>query len=461
MPPPSPAYKMSEVLQALKNATAGTAYEGKLYLVGGVVRDRVMGRVRPEEDIDLVLLDDAIELADFLHEKGITDHAPVVYPRFGTAMVSIKGRRIELVQARAESYIPESRKPEVRPATLYDDVLRRDFTINTLLQNLHSGEVLDLTEKAMKDIEARLIRTPTDPLVTFDDDPLRMLRAVRFAATLGFDIESTTYKAILNRAPRLAIISKERIRDEFIKILPSEGRSRGIEMLAESGLLAQFAPELLEMRGVTQNIYHIYDVWTHTMKALEYLSKDSPLTLRLATLLHDVGKPGTRTVDEQGSVHFYGHQKVGADMARRILNRLRFPNETTSTVVKLVAMHLRVGEYDEEWTDAAVRRLIRDAGEHLEALIELTRVDKAASNTELPSVDLDELQAHIEQVKLETAPETLKSPLTGKEIMQLLGIETGPTVGRVKEFLMNEVMEGRIPPEDKDAAREAVIREYQ
>jgi poly(A) polymerase len=451
---------MSEVLQALRDATAGTGYEGKLYLVGGVVRDRVMDRVRPEEDIDLVLIGDAIELADFLHEYGVTDHAPVVYPRFGTAMVSIKGRRVELVQARAESYVPESRKPEVRPATLLDDVLRRDFTINTLLENLHSGEVLDLTGKAMRDIEARLIRTPTDPFVTFDDDPLRMLRAVRFAATLGFDIEPATCKAILDRAPRLAIISKERIRDEFVKILLSEGRSQGMEMLAETGLLAQFAPELLDMRGVTQNIYHIYDVWTHTMKALEYLKDEAPLTLRLATLMHDVGKPPTRTVDEQGWVHFYGHQKVGADMARRILNRLRFPNDETSRAVKLIAMHLRVGEYDEEWTDAAVRRLIRDAGEDLEALIELTRVDKAASNTELPSVDLDELQAHIEQVKRDTAPETLKSPLTGQEIMQMLGIEPSPMVGKVKEFLVNEVIEGRIRPEDKDAAREAVIREY-
>ncbi|MCL6630958.1 MAG: tRNA nucleotidyltransferase, partial [Armatimonadetes bacterium] len=238
------------MIDKIRDATRNTEYEGRLYLVGGIVRDEIMGRPTTE-DVDIVLEGDALELAQFLFEKGIADHRPVTYPRFGTAMISVEGQSVELVSARRESYAPTSRKPDVELAGLYDDVLRRDFTINTLLENLHTGKILDLTGKALEDIRARVIRTPTRPDKTFHEDPLRMLRAIRFAVRLGFDIEAETWQAIVRNAPRLEIISMERIRDEFVKILLSDCPARGLRMLKESGLLREFAPEFLEMQGVT------------------------------------------------------------------------------------------------------------------------------------------------------------------------------------------------------------------
>ncbi|MEN6372814.1 MAG: HDIG domain-containing metalloprotein [Armatimonadota bacterium] len=450
---------MADVLDRLRDATRGANYEGRLYLVGGIVRDKILG-LPISEDIDIVLEDDAAALAAFLFDKGITDYKPVIFPRFGTAMVSICGQQVELVSARSESYAPESRKPDVVPASLTADAYRRDFTINTLMENLHTGKVLDLTGRGMIDLKDGIIQTPTDPLLTFEDDPLRMLRAIRFAVRFGFKIDEETYRAIHKKYRRLEIISKERIRDEFSKMLMTRERARAVEMLRETGLLSEFAPELEEMYGVTQNIYHIYDVWTHTLKSLELLPEDSDLSLRLAALFHDIGKPATRSIDDNGQVHFYTHQHVGAHITRKVLNRLRYPKEVTARVVKIIDMHLRVGEYDEEWKDAAVRRLARDAGPDLDALITLTNADKSAANLAMPSVDLDKLRQHIEKVKAETDVEAMASPLSGREIMDILGIEPGTLIGEIKDYLTNEVIEGRLKQEDKDQAKMIVIERW-
>ena len=464
---------MDQVLESLRRTTEGSRYEGKLYLVGGAVRDNYLHRERkalseqarqeprtPDEDIDIVLEGDAGELASFLHDKGIAEHAPVTYPRFGAAMITVAGRQVELVGARKESYERESRKPVTQPGTLLDDVARRDFTINTLLENLHTGEVHDHTGLAIRDIQDRVIRTPQDPRVTFDDDPLRMLRAVRFAARFEFTIHPDTYAALSEMATRLGIISGERIRDEFCKTLMSPNAIWGLETLRETGLLEQFAPELVAMCGVTQNVYHIYDVWTHTMKTLESIPVERGMILRLSALFHDVGKAETRTVDEKGQVHFYHHQTVGARIARRVMRRLRFANAEIDRVAFLISMHLRVGEYDHQWTDAAVRRLIRDAGDHLEDAIRLTQADKAAANPDMPSADLGALREHIEKVKRELAGRRLASPLSGGEIAELLGIEPGPRVGEIKKYLEGEVVEGNLAPGDKTAARELIIRVF-
>jgi poly(A) polymerase len=452
---------MSEVIEALRKATEGTKYEGKLFLVGGIVRDRLLNVTVDQEDVDIVLEGDASELAYFLYECGIAEHRPVTYPRFGTAMVTVLGRQVELVSARRESYDRESRKPHTEPGTLLDDILRRDFTINTLLQNLHTNEILDLTGLAKGDLEQGIIRTPRDPRITFEDDPLRMLRAIRFAVKLNFTIESSTYEAIRESAYRLKIVSAERIRDEFVKILMSDNACRGLEMLRDTGLLDQFAPEISAMHGVTQNVYHIYDVWEHTLKTLESVPPNSGITIRLAALLHDVGKPKTKTIDENGSVHFYHHQSVGAEIARSVLGRLRFPNSVIDEVAFLISMHLRVGEYDEQWSDAAVRRLIRDAGDRLEDLIRLTEADKAASNPNMPSVDIDALRSRIESVRKKLAGNRIKSPLTGREIMEILNIEPGPEVGRAKAFLEEQIVEGVLLPGDKAKAVELLLCNYQ
>ena len=449
------------VLETLRAATRGTEYDGRLFLVGGFVRDKVMGLSSAKDDIDLVLEGDSLALAHFLRQEGAADYEPVVYPNYGTAMVVVRGRPIEMVTARIESYAADSRKPEtVKPGTLTDDAHRRDFTINTLLENLHTGEITDPLGLAFADIDAQTLRTPTDPRLTFQDDPLRMLRAVRFAARFGFAIEPFTWKAIRQSAPRLSIISAERIRDEFCKTLMTPRAPLGMELLRESGLLAQFAPELLEMVGVTQNEFHAYPVWDHTLIALGNLSPDASLPLRLATLFHDVGKPRTKGKGDDGRIHFYGHQDVGAEIVRRWMNRLKFPNDEIAAVSTLVAQHMRIGEYHAHWTDAAVRRLMRDLGPQLDALFEIHRVDVSAlgpGHTDISRAD--QLRARMKPIADAQDISALTSPLDGLALMALLHLPPGKRVGEVKDYLTGEVVEGRLAPDDK-AGAEKMAREF-
>jgi len=446
-------------IDKLRRVTRGTQWEGHLYLVGGVVRDELLGRPLPP-DVDIVTEQNALDLARWLHAQGVTDHLPVTYPRFGTAMVHIEGVQFELVTARRESYAADSRKPvQVQPATLREDAFRRDFTVNTLMRNLHTGELLDLTGMGLNDLQAGLLRTPLAPMVTFEEDPLRAMRAVRFAAQLDFDIEPDTYEAIRKTAHRLQIISMERIRDELTKLLQAPHAVKGLRLLLETGLLEQFAPELASMRGVEQNQYHLYDVWEHTLKVVEGLPSDASLVLRLAALLHDVGKPPTRTVDEKG-VHFYGHQNVGAHIAAQLLRRLRYSNDIVEPVVRLVRLHMRPGEYDYSWSDAAVRRLIRDAGGLLEELLTLVRADIAASNPAFPKADIDALERRIELLTSREDVQRLDSPLSGREIMETLGIPPGKLVGECKAFLLNEVIEGRLAPNDKERAKRILLERF-
>jgi len=482
---------VADVASEIRQATLGSPYEGRLYVVGGAPRDRVLG-LPASQDVDLVLEGDALELARFLHRKGLSDHSPVTYPRFGTARITLSGHVVELASARAESYDPSSRKPSVARATLREDVLRRDFTINTLLENLHTGEVLDLTGQAMADLRQGIIRTPMDPQATFFDDPLRMLRAVRFAVRFGFRIEERTWRAIQEHAGRLSlvgpgqpVVSAERIRDEFLKMMLADGRmppgrepprelgppspgqtaagravAWALQMLRDSGLLAQFAPELLEMVGVEQGSWHRLDVWEHTLEALRFLREDAPLELRLGLLLHDVGKPRTRTVDERG-VHFYDHAKVGAEIAGEILHRLRLTNDQIRRTCALVAGHMRPGEFRPEWTDASIRRLVRQAGENLDLLLELARCDIAAMAPDAPTADLAILRARIDEVNRKADAAALRSPLDGQEIMALLGIRAGPRIREAKEHLLDEVIEGRLEPGDKEGARRALLDWWQ
>lgn len=450
---------MDLVVEKLRRVTEGTKYEGCLYMVGGIVRDKVLD-IPLDEDIDIVLEGDACELADFLYAKGIAERSPVTYPRFGTAMIMVDSKQVELVGARKESYDPTSRKPSTEPGSLLDDVSRRDFTINTLLENIHTSEVLDLTGRAMQDLRDGIIRTPVDPLTTFDDDPLRMLRAIRFSTRFGFAIDPNTYAAIIARSARLHIVSTERIREEFVKIIMSERAVVGLEMLRETGLLNQFAPELAGMYGVTQNIYHIYDVWGHTLKVLELIPAERGIIQRLAALFHDVGKVATRTVDKDGNVHFYSHQIVSVEITRRIMHKLRFSNQQIDEVAYLILMHLRVGEYDEHWSDVAVRRLLREAGDRLEDLILLTEADKGAANPAMPRVDLNAFCAHVARVREGLAGQRISSPLDGREIIELLDEEPGPIIGEIKGYLEHEIIEGNLLPGDKAAASDLVLRRY-
>ncbi|MCS6918802.1 MAG: CCA tRNA nucleotidyltransferase, partial [Fimbriimonadales bacterium] len=450
-------YKMTHLtLQRLREALSGTPYEGKVYLVGGYVRDKLLGRPLPS-DIDLVLEGDALQLAQFLFEQGVAEHHPVTYPRYGTAMVHVAGSLVELVTARAESYHDLSRKPEtVRPATLLEDALRRDFTVNTLLENLHTGEILDLLGAGIADLEAKILRTPRDPHETFYEDPLRMLRAVRFSAQLGFTIEPAAYQAILEQADRLGIVSIERIQTEFTRLMDSPQAHIGLQMLLDTRLLHQFGQPLLPMVGCTQNEYHLYDVWEHSLKTVEFIDPagvELPAwELRLAALLHDVGKPATRTVDADGGVHFYEHDRVGAEIAARWLRDLRYANTVVESIAKLVKLHMRPGFYTAEWKDSAVRRLIRDAGELLEPLLRLVQADIQAQRHDVQHADLNALRRRIEQVQAAQPQEKWHSPLTGKQIMERFGLKPSPLVGQVKNYLEEQVLEGNLAPEDVESA---------
>ena len=424
------------------------------------MRDKLLGKQVDVSDIDLVLEGDALELAEWLWKKRVSSHAPVLYPSFGTAMVHVGDAQVELVTARAETYRQGSRKPIVTPGTLFTDAQRRDFTINTFLESLDTGEIVDPLGVGHTDLQAGILRTPLDPVITFTDDPLRMLRACRFAARLGFAIAPTTYQALRDNAFRLAPehgISFERVREELNKTLLAPGASIGLEQLRETGLLAQFAPELAALHGVPQNTWHAYDVWTHTLKALENLPKNTDLLLRLATLFHDIGKPSTRTEDVSG-VHFYEHEHVGEQLCREVLTRLKYPNDEIKHVAALVGLHMRYGSYKPDWTDAAVRRLIRTVDSHRDALFTLGHADIAACRPDLPpQVELASLATRMAEIDARIDIRTADSPLSGLELMERLGIPAGPLVGKLKNALTDAVVSGELTEGDKGAA-EALAR---
>lgn len=441
--------KWPQPLQRIIEVTRSTEYEGHLWLVGGAVRDDLLGGSAPE-DFDIVLESSAIRLADFLWEASTSQIAPVVYPRFGTAMVRVEGCNIELVTARRESYETTSRKPEVEPATLLEDAQRRDFTINTLLRNLHDGSLMDPLGLGKADLAVGVIRTPLDPAETFRDDPLRMLRAVRFRWKLGFSPAPGLYEAIHQERERLDIVSEERIRDELVKMLSIPGAAHCLSDLKNLGLLERFAPELISLEGVEQGSYHHLDVWDHSLLVLSNAGH-SDLVLSLSALLHDVGKPKSRFIDEKGDTRFFGHETIGAEMAREILRRLKFPNEIVDPVALLVKNHMRLGS-SERLTDTAARRLLRDLGDNVERLLLLCEADAAGLKKGVRKLDLGPIREKLAQVQAISPPEQLISPLSGEQIMKELGLEPGPLVGKIKAELAELVLTGQLQPGDQIGA---------
>jgi poly(A) polymerase len=430
-----------ELLRLLKQAASGQGV--RAWIVGGYVRDKLLRR--QPTDPDIVVEDgSALELAAaFARLAGAPP--PVVFERFGTAQVTLPDRLVEFVGARAESYAPDSRKPDVRRATLDEDLRRRDFTINALVMDL-DGKVHDPLATGLADLEARILRTPADPAQTFSDDPLRMLRAVRFAAQLGFELAPNVIPAMRQMKARLAppVVSVERTADELRKMLVSERPRLALELLDEGGLLEVVLPELTACKGVAQGGYHTHDVFGHTLLAVGFTPPE--LLVRLAALFHDVGKPATAT----GDGAFTGHEQVGADMARAALERLRFSQKEIDAVARIVQLHLRPVYYRSEWSDGAVRRLARDAGAQLDRLMTLARADLAASAYPHPE-KLDELDARI-RAALSERPSRLTSPISGEDIMRALRLAPGPAVGRIKERLTELVLDGEIEP-----TREAVL----
>lgn len=450
-----PAVDTDEVLDGLRTAAAEVGVEA--YLVGGFVRDRLLGR-GIAKDIDLIVIGDgAVDLLGRLAVRFGWSR-PQQFERFGTVQVRGDGFIVEGVRARRERYDPDSRKPDVEPGTLEEDIWRRDFTVNALAQDFH-GRVLDITGRGLDDLRAGVLRTPLDPSDTFDEDPLRMFRGARFVAQLGFELAAGLPEAMRAQAHRARppTVSVERIHDELVRLLVSDHPRDGMEALHRGGLLAEVLPELEAMVGVEQSGHHCYDVFDHTMHALDRSPPDR--VTRLAVLLHDVGKPPTHAIAEDGRHTFHDHPQVGAEMAEGILERLRFSGDEIRDVATLVRLHLRPIQYQHDTHgDAAVRRLVRAAGPLRGRLLDVARADTLASSYP-GTAEIDELAERMERLDQGGGLSRMGPPLDGGTIMRLGGRGGGPWVGRVQRALIEAVLEGEIPPGDA-AAAEAWLRDH-
>lgn len=423
-----------------------------IYVVGGYVRDKILGR--KVKDIDFVILGDAMQFADQLC-RSLEIKNLVRYPRFGTFMTYYKGYHLEFVNARKESYDNNSRKPVTEPSDLLSDLSRRDFTINTLAMHISDDkfeEIVDIFD-GQKDLENGIIRTPLEPGQTFSDDPLRMMRAIRFATRFQFKIKEETFKGIRENSERLAIISQERIQDEFNKILLTAKPSQGMELLDESGLLEQFFPEACAMKGVEQKKeFHHKDVFYHTLEVLDNIAeKDDSLELRLAALFHDVAKPRTKRFVEDTGWTFHGHEVVGERMAKVILKRLKYSNEMIQNVAKLVRLHLRpMALISDEVTDSAIRRLLFLSGDSFDNLMILCRADITSKNPKRVQRYLenyDYLLEKIQKVEERDRIRNFQPPVDGLEIMEIFKAKPGPLIGRVKKFLEEAILDGKVENE--------------
>lgn len=434
------------------------------YAIGGYVRDIFL--CRTSKDIDIVTVGSGIALAETLARKlGRKAHLSV-FKTYGTAQIKYKDWEVEFVGARRESYERHSRNPIVEDGTLEDDQNRRDFTINALAVCLNKdrfGELLD-PFGGLADMESLIIRTPCDPDVTFSDDPLRMMRAIRFASQLGFDIYPETFDAICRNKDRIDIITKERIADELNKIILSPKPSVGFRLLDVTGLLSIIFPEFVALKGVdtVRGISH-KDNFDHTLIVLDNISqKTDNLWLRWSAILHDIAKPATKRFDDRLGWTFHNHNFVGEKMVPRIFKRMKLPlNEKMKYVQKMVGLHMRpVTLVEETITDSAVRRLLFEAGDDIEDLMTLCRADISSKNKEkvrkyLQNFDL--VQQKLREIEEKDHVRNFQPPIDGAEIMQMFNLPPGPNVGRLKNFLKDAVLDGVIPNE-YEAAREYVLR---
>jgi poly(A) polymerase len=433
-------------------------------MVGGTVRDVLLHRGQSND----------ADLATDAHPNQIKQIVAPTRPstivlvgeRFGTVRLHYGNDIIEITTFRSERYNPESRKPEVCFGDdLYEDLHRRDFTINAMARDPLNGHIID-PFGGRQDLEHHILRAVgNEPDKRFDEDPLRLLRAVRFAAQLDFTIEPETYKSIQRQAPKLQKISRERIRDEMNKLLLSSHPAKGLDLLVELGLMEWIIPEVLELRGVSQQPQPrapaSKDVYAHVLRVVE---RSSPrLVTRWAALLHDIAKPRTKTV-EDNKVHFFGHEDLGAIMAREILKRLHFDRDFIEKVSRIVHLHMRANAYTPDWTDGAVRRLMLDSGDALPDLLDLSRADITSYRAEKVSraaARVAELAERCQRLKEEAERVPLKSPLDGNELMEMFERCPGPWLRPIKEYLLSLVIDGALSPDDKEEARRLARAFYQ
>ncbi|MCK6542962.1 CCA tRNA nucleotidyltransferase [bacterium] len=445
---------MEELIK--KIGAVADAEQIEAFVVGGYVRDRILGR--NVTDFDVMVIGDGVRFAEHV-AKAFRLQTLVVYENFGTAMLPMGEKydhlKVEFVGARKESYRHDSRKPLVEVGDLQSDLSRRDFTINALAMRINAqdyGVILDLFN-GRADLDKKILRTPLDPDETFSDDPLRMMRAVRFASQLQFTIDPITYDGICRNAQRIAIVSQERITDEFLKILGSPKPSVGLYLLESTGLLAIIFPELTWLSGVEQQQGYLHkDVFKHTLKVVDNIAEmTNDLRLRFAALVHDIGKPRTKRFVEGIGWTFHGHEDVGSRMARGIGKKLKLPNDFWLYVSKLVKLHMRpIQLVDEGVTDSAIRRLLFDSGADFDDLLTLCRADITSGNKERAKRHLENFQRVLDRARDVEEKDRLRAfqpPIRGDEIMQMFGLPPGPTVGALKKIIEEAILEGIIPNE--------------
>lgn len=436
----------NEIKSLLRHIIKGTVWENNVYAVGGCVRDDIMGSHIKDIDLCVSLPGGGIGFAQWLHSNGYTTKAAAVYPTYGTAMLHLKAFpdvELEFVQTRKERYIDHScRNPETSFGTLEDDCMRRDLTINSLYCNISTDEIVDITGHGIEDIKASVIRTPNDPDITYDDDPLRILRCIRFASRYGWQIERTTYEGLVRNAYRLEIIAKERISDELNKMLTCSHRVMAMELLRTTGAMHFVFPELEQTYDMEQNHCHFGTVWQHTMAVLENLNDCCNLVVCMAALLHDVGKVEARSV-ENGKVHFLEHDTIGASMVVKMLKRLRYSNDFIDEVAFLVANHMVSKPWGDDCSGMKDKKLRR---------LQYACQTVPRFNRLLWLIDADN-RAHAEGYCMRNQVQNIirrsqaligegsamfdyKLPLSGEDVMAIKGLKPGRAVKECLDFLM-------------------------